>query len=60
MSTCAGKHGNTPVYLFTFFNPSPSMIYLLIEFLDELDFGVGEVAWPLIRDDLRPTYTLIG
>ena len=36
------------------------MIYLLIEFLDELVFGVGEVAWPLIRDDLRLTYTQIG
>ena len=36
------------------------MIYLLIEFLDELVFGVGEVALPLIRDDLRLTYTQIG
>lgn len=36
------------------------MIYLLIEFLDELVFGVGEVAWPLLRDDLRLTYTQIG
>jgi FSR family fosmidomycin resistance protein-like MFS transporter len=36
------------------------MIYLLIEFLDELVFGVGEVATPLIRDDLRLTYTQIG
>jgi len=36
------------------------MIYLLIEFLDELVFGVGEIAWPLIRDDLRLTYTQIG
>ncbi len=36
------------------------MIYLLIEFLDELVFGVGEVAWPLIRDDLHLTYTQIG
>lgn len=37
-----------------------SMIYLLIEFLDELVFGVGEIAWPLIRDDLNLTYTQIG
>ncbi|HQV94501.1 MAG TPA: MFS transporter, partial [Anaerolineales bacterium] len=36
------------------------MFYLLIEFLDELVFGVGEVAWPLIRDDLHLTYTQIG
>ncbi len=36
------------------------MIYLLIEFLDELVFGVGETAWPLIRDDLHLSYTQIG
>jgi FSR family fosmidomycin resistance protein-like MFS transporter len=36
------------------------MIYLLIEFLDELVFGVGETAWPLIRDDLHLTYSQIG
>jgi len=35
-------------------------MYLLIEFLDELVFGVGETAWPLIRDDLHLTYTQIG
>jgi len=35
-------------------------IYLLIEFLDELVFGVGEVALPLIRDGLHLTYTQIG
>lgn len=35
-------------------------IHLLIEFLDELIFGVGETAWPLIRDDLHLTYTQIG
>lgn len=34
--------------------------YLIIEFLDELVFGVGQVAWPLLRDDLRLTYTQIG
>lgn len=37
-----------------------SFIYLLIEFLDELVYGVGETAWPLIRDDLHLTYTQIG
>lgn len=33
---------------------------LLIEFLDELVFGVREAAWPLIRDDLHLTYTQVG
>ena len=37
-----------------------NFIYLLIEFVDELVFGVGEVALPFIRDDLRLTYTQIG
>ena len=36
------------------------MIYLLIEFLDELVFGVGEIALPFIRSDLNLTYTQIG
>jgi MFS transporter, FSR family, fosmidomycin resistance protein len=36
------------------------MIYLLIELVDELVFGIGETAWPLIRTDLRLTYTQIG
>ncbi|MBV6397347.1 MAG: hypothetical protein HFACDABA_02961 [Anaerolineales bacterium] len=35
-------------------------MYLIIEFLDELVYGVGETAWPLIRDDLHLTYTQIG
>lgn len=35
-------------------------MYYLIEFLDELVYGVGETAWPLIRDDLHLTYTQIG
>jgi FSR family fosmidomycin resistance protein-like MFS transporter len=33
---------------------------LLVEFLDEILFGVREAAWPLIRDDLRLSYTEIG
>lgn len=37
-----------------------NFIYLLIEFLDELVFGVGETAWPLIRDDLSLSYSQIG
>lgn len=35
-------------------------IYLLIEFLDELVFGVSAAATPLIRNDLTLTYTQIG
>ena len=34
--------------------------FLLIEFLDELVFGVNEAAWPLIRTDLRLNYLQIG
>jgi FSR family fosmidomycin resistance protein-like MFS transporter len=37
-----------------------NIIYLLIEFLDELVFGVGEIALPFFRDDLQLTYTQIG
>lgn len=37
-----------------------NFIYLLIEFIDELVFGVGEIALPFIRDDLQLTYTQIG
>jgi FSR family fosmidomycin resistance protein-like MFS transporter len=33
---------------------------LAIEFLDEFVFGAREVAWPLIRNDLRLTYEQIG
>lgn len=35
-------------------------VYLLIEFLDELVFGLGETSWPLIRTDLHLSYTQIG
>src|SRR5215211_8617689 len=37
-----------------------TFIYLLIEFVDELVFGVGEIALPFIRDDLHLSYTQIG
>jgi MFS transporter, FSR family, fosmidomycin resistance protein len=37
-----------------------NFIYLLIEFVDELVFGVGEVALPFLRDDLHLSYTEIG
>ena len=37
-----------------------SFPFLLIEFLDELVFGVNEAAWPLIRTDLRLNYLQIG
>jgi FSR family fosmidomycin resistance protein-like MFS transporter len=36
------------------------MIYLIIEFLDELVFGVSEAAWPFIRNDLHLNYIQIG
>jgi FSR family fosmidomycin resistance protein-like MFS transporter len=36
------------------------MIYLVIEFLDELVFGVSEAAWPFIRNDLHLNYIQIG
>jgi FSR family fosmidomycin resistance protein-like MFS transporter len=34
--------------------------YLLIEFLDELIYGISEAAWPLIRNDLHLNYVQIG
>ena len=36
------------------------MIYFLIEFLDELVFGISEAALPFIRDDLHLNYAQIG
>jgi MFS transporter, FSR family, fosmidomycin resistance protein len=36
------------------------MIFLLIEFIDELVFGLEDAAWPLIRTDLHLTYAQIG
>lgn len=35
-------------------------VLLGVEFLDELEFGVREAAWPLVRDDLRLSYVEIG
>lgn len=37
-----------------------TLIFLLIEFLDELVFGVIEAAWPFIQNELRLNYTQIG
>jgi MFS transporter, FSR family, fosmidomycin resistance protein len=37
-----------------------NLVLLLIEFLDELVFGVVDAAWPLIRADLNLTYLQIG
>ena len=37
-----------------------NLIYLLIEFLDELVFGVTDTAWPLIRSDMHLNYVQIG
>lgn len=36
------------------------LILLLIEFLDELIYGVREAAWPLLRADLHLSYFEIG
>lgn len=36
------------------------MIFLIIEFIDELIFGVTDAAWPLIRTDLGLNYIQIG
>ena len=35
-------------------------VFLLVEFIDELTYGAGEAAWPLIRHDLGLSYTQIG
>ncbi len=37
-----------------------SIIFLVIEFIDELVFGVTDAAWPLIRSDLGLSYAQIG
>jgi len=37
-----------------------TLIYLLIEFVDELVFGLQDAAWPLIRNDLHLNYAQIG
>ena len=36
------------------------LIFLAIEFLDELVDGVASAAWPLVRNDLDLTYVQIG
>jgi hypothetical protein len=36
------------------------MIFLLVEFIDELVFGLQDAAWPLIRSDLGLNYAQIG
>lgn len=37
-----------------------NFIFLLIEFLDELVFGVTDAAWPFIQTELNLNYTQIG
>lgn len=37
-----------------------TLIYLCIEFVDELFFGLAEAAWPLIRNELNLSYVQIG
>ena len=39
---------------------SINFIFLLIEFIDELVFGVTDAAWPIIRTDLGLNYVQIG
>ena len=40
--------------------PAAAILFLAIEFLDELVDGVGSAAWPLIRDDIHLTYLQVG
>ena len=40
--------------------PRLILIFLVIEFLDELVYGAREAAWPLIRSDLGLSYVQIG
>ena len=40
--------------------PAAILLFLAIEFLDELVDGVGTAAWPLIRDDIHLTYVQVG
>jgi len=37
-----------------------NLVFLIIEFLDELIFGATDAAWPLIRSDLHLSYVQIG
>jgi len=37
-----------------------ALTFLLVEFLDELVDGVRGAAWPLVREDLRLSYTEVG
>ena len=37
-----------------------ALALLVVEFMDELVFGIREAAWPLIRDDLSLDYGQIG
>ena len=46
--------------LFAVLKNPMNIIYLLIEFIDELVFGISESAWPLIRNDLHLNYIQIG
>ncbi|MBK6661402.1 MAG: MFS transporter [Thermoflexaceae bacterium] len=39
---------------------SPASLLLVIEFFDELAFGLREAAWPAIRTDLSLSYTQVG
>jgi FSR family fosmidomycin resistance protein-like MFS transporter len=45
---------------FTLRLPRLVLLFLLIEFLDEMVYSAREAAWPLIRNDLNLSYTQIG
>jgi FSR family fosmidomycin resistance protein-like MFS transporter len=53
LSLRAGRAGRKLALSFSF-------TLLAIEFLDEFVYGVHEASWPLIRNDLRLSYTEIG
>ncbi|MCX6080083.1 MAG: MFS transporter [Chloroflexi bacterium] len=38
----------------------PNLLFYLIEFVDELVFGLSDASWPLIRSDLGLSYLQIG
>ena len=50
---------NTAHYSLFSLSPVPNFIFVLIEFVDELVFGVTDAAWPLIRTDLHLNYIQI-
>src|SRR5512139_2861534 len=58
------NHTRTPKTLFlrSFLRGGLSLtfLFLLIEFFDELNYGIGNAALPAIRNDLGLTYAQVG